>query len=59
MSKKIIQRKQPTLAAFGFTQRVKHRSEEIAIQMPVEVVEILFEFENCEKPFKNPQGFAF
>ena len=27
--------------------------------MPVEAVEILFEFENCDKSFKNPQGLAF
>ena len=48
MSKR-IKRKQPTLAAFGFTKKVKHRGEEIAIQMPLAAVETLFKCENCEK----------
>ena len=50
MSKR-IKRKQPTLAAFGFIKKVNHRGEEIAIQMPLEAVETLFECENCEKSF--------
>ena len=58
MSKR-IKRKQPRLAAFGFTKKVKHRGEEIAIQMPLEAVETLFECENCDKSFKSRQGLAF
>ena len=58
MSKR-IKRKQPTLAAFGFTKKVKHRSTEMVIQMLLEAVETLFECESCEKSFKTPQGLAF
>ena len=47
MSKR-IKRKHPTLAAFGFTKKVKHRGEEIAIQLPLAAVETLFERENWE-----------
>ena len=56
---KRIKRKQPALAAFGFTKKIKHRGEEIAIHMLLEAVETLFEWENCEKSFKSPQGLAF
>ena len=55
MSKR-IKGKQPALAAFGFTKKVKHRDEEIAIQMHLEAVATLFECENCEKFFKSPQA---
>ena len=55
MSKR-IKGKQPTLAAFGFTKKVKHRDEEIAIQMQLEAVATLFECENCEKFFKSSQA---
>ena len=58
MSKR-IKRKQPILAAFGFTKKVKHRGKEIAIQMPLEAVDTLFKCEDCEKLFKSPQGLAF
>ena len=58
MSKR-IKRKQPALAAFGFTKKVKCGGEEIAFQMPLEAVETFFECENCEKPFKSLQGLAF
>ena len=40
---KRIKRKQPALAAFGFTKKIKHRGEEIAIHMLLEAVETLFE----------------
>ena len=46
---KTIKKKQPTLAAFGYTKKVKHRGEEIAIEMSLEAVETLFECGNCEK----------
>ena len=58
MSKR-IKRKQSTLAAFGFTKKVKCGGEEIAIQMSLEAVETLFECENCEKSFRSPQGLVF
>ena len=45
MSKKNTEKAANT-GSIWFYQRVKHRSEEIAIQMPVEAAEILFEFEN-------------
>ena len=54
-----IKRKHPTLAAFGFTKKVKYRGEEIAIQMPSEAVETLFECENCEKSFKARKDLLF
>ena len=44
-----IKKKQSTLAAFGYTKKVKRRGEEIAIQMSLEAAETLFECENCEK----------
>ena len=56
---KRIKRKQPTLAVFDFTKKVKHIAEEITIQMPLEAVETLFECENCEKSFKSLQRLAF
>ena len=37
-------------------KKVKHRDEEIAIQMQLEAVATLFECENCEKFFKSPQA---
>ena len=46
---KTIKKKQPTLAAFGYTKKVKHRDKEIAIEMSLEAVETLFECGNCEK----------
>ena len=46
---KTIKKKQPTLAAFGYTEKVKHRGEEIAIEMSLEAVETLCECGNCEK----------
>ena len=45
---KTIKKKQSTLAAFGYTKKVKHRGKEIAIQMSLEAAETLFECENCE-----------
>ena len=58
MSKR-IKRKQPALAAFGFTKKFKRRGEEIAFQMPLEAVETFFECENCEKPFKAYKDLLF
>ncbi|XP_065658758.1 jerky protein homolog-like [Hydra vulgaris] len=56
---KIIKRKQPTLAAFGFTKNVMHRGEMSAIRLPLEAVETSVECKHCKKLFKSQQGLAF
>ena len=58
MSKK-LKRKQPTLAAFGFTKKVVHRGEEVAVNMPLETIEVLIRCDHCEKLFKSEQGLSF
>ena len=36
-----LKRKQPTLAAFGFIKKVVHIGEEVAVNMPLETIEVL------------------
>ena len=45
--------------SIGFTKKVKHRGEEMAIQLLLEAVETLAECEHCEKTFKSQQILAF
>ena len=56
---KKLKRKQPTLAAFGFTKKVVHRGEEVAVNMPLETIEVLIRCDHCEKLFKSEQGLSF
>ena len=58
MSKK-LKRKQCMLAAFGFTKKVVHRGEEVAVNMPLEIMEVLIRCDHCEKLFKSEQGLSF
>ena len=58
MSKK-LKRKQPTLAAFGFTKKVVHGGKEVAVNMPLETIEVLIRYDHCEKLFKSEQGLSF
>lgn len=57
-SNKNIKRKQPTLAAFNFTKRVKHRGEMTDVQMLLEVIETPINCKICDKTFKNEQGLG-
>lgn len=56
--KKIIKRKQPTLAAFNFTMKVKHNGEMVDVRMPLETTETLIKCEICDKTFKSQQGLG-
>ena len=58
MSKR-IKKKQPTLAAFGFTKKVNHRGEEIAIQMPLAAVETLFKCKTVRNNLKARKDLLF
>ena len=57
MSKK-LKRKQPTLAAFGSSKKVAHRGGEVAVNMPLEIIEVLIRCDHFEKLFKSEQGLS-
>ena len=42
-------KKQPTLAEFGFTKKV----EEIAVNLPLEAIKVLHQCDQCEKEKKQ------
>ena len=53
-------RKQPTLAAFGFTKKVVHRRQEIKVDIPTyaEEEKKLIKYSHCEVSFVNQQGLS-
>ena len=56
--KKIIKRKQPTLAAFNFTMKVKHNGEMVNVDLPLETIETVIRCDVCDKTFKSQQGLG-
>ena len=48
MSKK-LKRKQLTFATYRFTKKVVHKGEEVAVNIPLETMEVLIRCDHCEK----------
>ena len=55
---KIIKRKQPTMAAFNFTMKVKHNDKMVDVRMPLETTEALIKCGICDRTFKSQQGLG-
>ena len=53
-------RKQRTLAAFGFTKTIRHRGNEIRVEIPdyTEIEEKRIKCAHCEARFINQQGLS-
>ena len=54
------QRKQPTLAAFGFSKKIIHRKKETKVEMPAYTEEETkrIKCSHCKARFTNQQGLS-
>ena len=56
----MIDKKQPTLASFGFRKRTLHSGETVEVDIPKFATTDLgtYECTSCPKKFKNSQGLS-